>query len=70
VNRPALIRVAGGIVMALGVWSAVWGLRHLTGEPMRGSRLPYASSRQLQAVCGGIGIIVLGAFVYAQARRY
>ena len=70
INRSALLKMAGGALIVYSVYSIIWGVSHLSEPPMQGSRLPYASSRQLQAISAGMAGIVLGVGLDRLSRDY
>jgi drug/metabolite transporter (DMT)-like permease len=70
VSRATLLQIGGIALIVVGVASVVWGLTHLREPPMRGSRLPYATSRQLQSISGGVGAIFFGVVVFRHGRAY
>ena len=54
--------------MSLGVWSIAWGLTHISKPPMTHSVHPYATSRQLGSIAGGVPLFVMGLMAYRRGR--
>jgi hypothetical protein len=67
-NRAALLKVAGVVLIVSGVWSAAWGVRHLSELPMLHSWKYYGTSRQLSSISGGVALIVLGWWAYRTGK--
>jgi len=67
--RTALLFKAAGILaVMLGVWSVAWGLQHIDEPPMRHAAHPYAASRQLGSIAGGLPLVLLGWVSYRHGR--